>query len=294
MKIIFSRKGFDSSAGGCASPILDNQLVSLPIPDPDSPISYADVHHDAVGSLGPVVESLTRGRVAGSSGAHLDPDMDGNAIARRPGWMPIFGQVDSAQSHLLNRGVRVGDLFLMFGWFRRARLDEGGARFIAGAPDLHVIYGWFQIGSVIELGRSANKAAHPAWTHYHPHFYGDRAANNVLYVAAPTLVLDGVDTGVPGAGRWKAFAFDSALQLTDPSASVRGTWKLPTWFDPSRTPEPLSYHADADRWQRLDDGHQLRSAGRGQEFVFDTAVYPEAIDWVNKLLSQREALAGTN
>ena len=34
MKIILSRKGFDSSAGGYASPILDGKrLISLPIPE---------------------------------------------------------------------------------------------------------------------------------------------------------------------------------------------------------------------------------------------------------------------
>lgn len=33
MKIILSRKGFDSVAGGCASPIINGKtLLSLPIP----------------------------------------------------------------------------------------------------------------------------------------------------------------------------------------------------------------------------------------------------------------------
>ena len=33
MKLIFSRKGFDSSAGGIPSPILpDGRMISLPIP----------------------------------------------------------------------------------------------------------------------------------------------------------------------------------------------------------------------------------------------------------------------
>lgn len=35
MKIILSRKGFDSSVGGVASPLFpDGTLLSLPIPDP--------------------------------------------------------------------------------------------------------------------------------------------------------------------------------------------------------------------------------------------------------------------
>lgn len=52
-------------------------------------------------------------------GAHLDPDMDRDAISREPGWQPLFGQVDAARSHLINQGVQKGDLFLMFGWFSK-------------------------------------------------------------------------------------------------------------------------------------------------------------------------------
>ena len=44
MKIVLSRKGFDSAAGGVASPILpDGKMLSLPIPDRSSPITYADI-----------------------------------------------------------------------------------------------------------------------------------------------------------------------------------------------------------------------------------------------------------
>lgn len=44
MKIILSRKGFDSSYGGYPSPILpEGRLLSFPIPDPNSPIKYCDL-----------------------------------------------------------------------------------------------------------------------------------------------------------------------------------------------------------------------------------------------------------
>jgi len=55
MKIILSRKGFDSSNGGCPSPIMpDGTLLSLPIPTSDdvcfsdiawNGITYADILH---------------------------------------------------------------------------------------------------------------------------------------------------------------------------------------------------------------------------------------------------------
>src|SRR5574337_289673 len=44
MNVVLSRKGFDSGAGGHASPILpDGTMVSLPIPSPLDALDYADV-----------------------------------------------------------------------------------------------------------------------------------------------------------------------------------------------------------------------------------------------------------
>ena len=60
MRVIFSRKGFDSSAGGCPSPIIDGQPISLPIPTRmPSPVRYVDL----LGDYGALVEQLTKGKV---------------------------------------------------------------------------------------------------------------------------------------------------------------------------------------------------------------------------------------
>jgi hypothetical protein len=46
MKIILSRKGFDSAAGGYANPILpDGTLLSLPIPDESSAVCFSDLSY---------------------------------------------------------------------------------------------------------------------------------------------------------------------------------------------------------------------------------------------------------
>lgn len=59
MKIVLSRKGFDSSFGGVASPILpDERLVSLPIPYQHSPVTYNDIRFGNT-HLGDLVEQLT-------------------------------------------------------------------------------------------------------------------------------------------------------------------------------------------------------------------------------------------
>ena len=47
MKVILSRKGFDSGYGGMASPILpDGTLLSLPIPSKSETVKFTDLHYE--------------------------------------------------------------------------------------------------------------------------------------------------------------------------------------------------------------------------------------------------------
>lgn len=92
MKLILSRKGFDSSAGGVASPVLpDGAMISLPIPAKSSQIRYEDInlrgHH-----LGSLVSRLTRGKLKPHFSAHHDPDLEASAYPRPREWRPLFGQ----------------------------------------------------------------------------------------------------------------------------------------------------------------------------------------------------------
>jgi len=280
LKIILSRKGFDSSAGGVASPIFpDGSLLSLPIPEQQSQIRYIDLmwrDHQ----LGRLVESLTRGRVNRRDTAHLDPDIYTDIYPRQPDWCPLFGQDGAAQSHLANQGVGIGDLFLFFGWFREVEKGRNGYRFVPKAPDQHVIYGWLQVGQI----RQGNeiKVDAPSWADYHPHCRGGRGARNTLYLSTDALTLPKyvATSTAPSAGTMSHLR-DPQI-LTAPH-SLRTAWRLPRWFFPSDRP-PLTYHNDLTRWQLDDDYVYLQSAARGQEFVLDTAYYPEAVPWVRSLL----------
>src|SRR4051812_9784883 len=81
MRIIFSRKGFDSDAGGCPSPIIDGHPLSLPIPvrTTPSPVRYIDL----IGNYGSLVEELTNRRIDRYSRCHLDPDIKASVLPRR-------------------------------------------------------------------------------------------------------------------------------------------------------------------------------------------------------------------
>jgi len=278
VKIILSKKGFDSSDGGVASPILpDGTLLSLPILL-SSPISYGELHIN--GHLpGRIAEDLTHGRITRRHGTHLDPDLTAGAYPRLPGWRPLFGQVGAAQSHLAHSGIAVGDLLLFFGWFRQTKMVGGRYRFVSQSPDLHVIFGWLQIGEIISVRRGGA----PEWAMYHPHFHGEYAYNNTVYISRRNLQMDRVHP-VAGAGAFSHYHDD--LRLTMPGCP-RTTWQLPRWFYPVAGKSPLRYHSNMQCWS-LTDGHAiLHSVARGQEFVLDADQYPEAIAWACNLILRR-------
>lgn len=279
MRLILSRKGFDSSSGGCPSPILpDGRLVTLPIPSVGGLVRYGELRCDGV-DVGALVGDLTRGEYGADDLAHLDPDLSPGAVPRPEGWRPAFGQVDKAQLHLANRGVGVGDLFLFFGWFREVERASGRWAYRRGAPDLHVLFGWLQVAEAVDVAAGRAAALHRSpWLASHPHLSSELVPN-VVYVAREQLALPcpGSD-GLPGAGLFPRCA--PGLILTQPGQRLRSRWRLPRFFHPGDARPPLSYHEQQGRWAEEADGVSLQSVGRGQEFVLDLDAYPEALPWV--------------
>ena len=280
MKLILSRKGFDSSAGGVPSPILpDGRLLALPIPDAASTIHYADINFDGA-PLSRLVEPLTRGKITAEHGAHLDPDLIPEMLPRAPGWRPLFGQSGQAQGHLRNHGVGPGDLFLFFGLFRRVERHASGWRWVPGSRPRHVIWGWLQVASVVSV--SAARTDDYRWAAYHPHFQRQDAPNNVLYLARAQPASGGQEDGVSRAGVFSHFA--TQRQLTAAQATRVSQWRLPLWCYPHAGRTPLTYHANHQRWRQHADHTELNAAARGQEFILDCDEYPEALPWAGALM----------
>ena len=284
MKIIFSRKGVDSSSGGFASPLFaDGSMYSVPIPDPRSPLCYADVKSDP--DAGKLVSNLSAGSITKKTRVHLDPDLDAESLPRDKQWQPLFGQCGAAQSHLDKHGVTKGDLFLFFGWFREVELVRRKWRFIPGAPDLHLFFGWLRVGRIVRVadllpdsGTSTSQ-----WLQYHPHCHGNFSGVNTIYQAAQSLGLAGIKA--PGAGVFRQYV--RKRQLTAPGHS-RSVWLLPNWMHPKGCESALSYHTDLSRWSSGNGRFtELRSVARGQEFVLDLEHYPEGYDWLKSLWSDQ-------
>ncbi len=283
MKLILSRKGFDSQSGGCPSPIFpDGTIYSLPIPGRYSKIRYRDIRHGNT-NIGKMVKDLTRGRkpkdrIGSKCRAHLDPDINRSAYSpRKRGWRPLFGQSGAAQGHLENQNVCIGDLFLFFGLFQKIEKTSGGWCFVKDTPKQHILWGWLQIGKIRKVDELAKDEL--SWSRYHPHRHPSRGRNpaNTLYIASEELRL-GNRSIAPGAGCFPKF--HERLVLTNPDGSGVTDWRLPRAFYPDNNKPPLTYHPKPDRWNH--DGHHtyLQSASRGQEFVLDLDQYPGVTDWL--------------
>lgn len=259
MKIVISRKGFDSEAGGCASPILpDSRMISLPIPATRG-IPYDEILRDGV-PLSSFVTSLSHR--AGSSLAHLDPDLDDGARHRLPGWLPAFGQTDAAQTHLARHALGSGDLFLFFGWFKEAEEAHGGWRFRRGAPNRHVLFGWLQVGEVISLpeGPDATISKMP-WLAEHPHLGFGPDPRNTVYIAAEKLSLPGLGPlKAAGAGLFRTLRPE--LVLTAEGQPKRSLWSVPSWMAPASGRPPLSHHENLGRWKALLESGSVVGAAR--------------------------------
>ena len=285
MRLIFSRKGFDSSAGGCPSPIFpDGSLYALPIPDPKSKIQYGELNHAGV-NIGKLVEELTRGKIRAADGAHLDPDMYRRALPRKPGWRPLLGQTGAAQGHLRKQGVQPGDLFLYFGLFRPVEEVDGHWQFVRNTPARHILWGWMSIGRIYKVDELEPQAL--SWARYHPHFQIGPDRANTLYISGNHLKLSGEATPLPGAGVFPKV--QPGLVLTHPDSPRPTLWQLPRFMYPDAGRTPLSYHTNMERWglEGKPLGKRfcnLQCAARGQEFVMDLDGYPDTGRWIKRMI----------
>lgn len=191
MRIVFSRKGFDSSAGGGPSPIVKGRPISLPIPANGGPsrTTYGDL------GLGEHVARASRGTLGAADWCHHDPQTlpDGRAM---------LGQCGAAQTHLARANVAPGDLFVFFGLFR----EEGGAAH-------HRIFGYLRIDEIVDLAKASPSRIAQLAALGCPHALAMHKANDVVYC---------------GEGAFARCAHP-ALRLTVPEGPP-SLWQVPAWL----------------------------------------------------------------
>lgn len=288
MKIILSRKGFDSANGGMPSPIFpDGKMISLPIPtssESRSATKISDLRIDGY-DIAKVISDLSNNRLTHEQYVHLDPDINYEMLANRPtDWSGAFGQVSAAQSHLTNNAISKGDLFIYFGWFKEIEQQNQVWQFKQNAPDLHIMYGWLFVDDVLAInGNKEDVLEKYPWLVNHPHLLGAYNQNNTIYVGSQTLPAE-INKNKSGYGTFNNIS--DTQTLTDTRQRNRSNWKLPAYFYPSEGKPALTYHGNKNRWKiENDEWVKLNSVGRGQEFILDTEYYPDINKWLVELFS---------
>ena len=191
MRTVFSRKGFDTSAGGGPSPIVDGRPISLPIP------AHGELSRNSYGDLGlgQHAAAASRGRIGAADLCHHDPMFLPDARA-------VLGQCGAAQTHLERQGVGAGDCFLFFGLFQEE-----------GAKPHHRIFAYLQIEEVLPLQDAPPKRLEELAKLGVPHAIGLHAKNDTAYI---------------GTGQMAKRA-SNALRLTVPEGPP-SLWQVPQWL----------------------------------------------------------------
>ena len=260
-RIVLSRKGFDSKAGGTASPIFSNgSLFSIPIPQQyASPTRYQDLKFEGR-SGNKILQEASVKLVKPYNFCHYDP-----LLSEKIG---VFGQADASQTELKNNNVGIGDLFLFFGWFNE---------FHKRGDDLHHLFGWLQIDRVINGGENIKKFLNNN-NMKHPHGFGDvsRYSNNTIYIAKKNLIIDKNEYSLSGHGLFKKSHKD--LTLTK-FKSTRSRWQLPKKYFGKSENVFLNRLRWKDKQNCLVD-----CIGQGQEFILDSENNPEIKYWALELI----------
>lgn len=260
MKVILSRKGFDSGYGGYPSIILPNgDMITLPIPsDKEDYYTYNDLKtrdgkniYDIMSDLSSNIKSGQNKKLSKDINCHLDPDLCYFSVPRETGWRGAFGQISAAEKVLENNKVKEGDLFIFFGWFNNVSIVNGKYKFKKG-DGRHTIFGYLQIDKIIQPGVDEV----PKWLKNHPHAIAMsrvKKSSNRIYIAKEVCTFN---NNIKGYGMFK---YNKELDLTK-EGMTRTCWELPKIFKDVN----ITYHTK-DSWK---DGY-FKSACRGQEFVVE-------------------------
>ena len=276
MKVIFSRKGFDSSAGGSPSLIFpDGTLFSIPIPSTDENY-YSELAFQYEGdSIQKILNDLIGSHsISGKKKEVCDFSLRQQSCHYDP--MPIanvskfvLGQGGSAAAHLLNQHVGVGDIFLFYGWFKQVEKQDGIWKYSYESKDIHLIWSWMKVGELLDIGTANQREQVLAKRPYlktHPHLmdYRDspRDPPNWIYISEVGGMLP----------------YSENRRLTDFRPYVgRSTWRLPNCFN-----QPLAFSFLKNFFP---DGDEVivKYRGYGQEFVLN-------LDLIQSLTAREEIM----
>lgn len=274
MKVIFSRKGFDSAAGGIPSPIFpDGRLFSVPIPSRYDNDTYDALQVSWEGeSIQKVLNDISGRRIFRQGAWYsCDYSQPKQKCHHDPMWLPdrrmptlALGQAGAADGHLRNKQVGQGDVFIFYGLFRAIECANGAWRFQENARKIHVIWAHMIVDDVLRLDspkqRNDALAKYP-FLQSHPHIDRQMDSNNSIYLSTRATPLN----------------YEEKRSLTDiKTYDGSSKWRLPRCLNQQQA---FSY---LNKFRTSGEEVIVRCPGRGQEFVLN-------LDEVDSL-SNRQAI----
>lgn len=296
MKLVLSRKGFDSGSGGCFSPYNHDtgKYIWFPIPEKvnsySNNIRYTDilVKNEYISGLkgsnlsevykslkGTERVKLRKNEYMSINNdklfAHFDPMLgippwikeNENCIIGRG-----FGQFNAAP-HLEKHNVNEGSIFLFFGGFQSTSNKK-----ISG----HYIYGWLKVKKRIETYKECRDLLEEFNLHHHPHITEaafKRNQKNFIFVPDQWLFED---LKIPGCGYFATL--NQHLLLSNSFESNMATWKLPNFFYKNLT------QVHQKTWKKTQGEFCTVQTGIGQEFV--THLTEKGEGWLRELFLKNQ------
>lgn len=276
MKVIFSRKGFDSSYGGFPSIILpeemESKMISFPIPE-TNPKGYGKKAEDIKFvlkkqnlSLKEIFEQLgidekinipsTPARKGlNNTVFHFDPELQEVENMRS---YAAFGQSDKASSHLLSHGLDKGDVFLFFGSFKKTFFENNKITYDSAMYDIHAIWGYMIVDDIVHVKNiDESLGKYPDIT-THLHYKNKNIENG------ENIIICG--------SRFGTFNYDDKYRLTKLGYS-KTSWELPEFFKNAN----ISYCNTVIKPSRF------KTAAIGQEFIVTNFDDPKMKEWLINL-----------
>lgn len=280
MKVILSRKGFDSNYGGIPNPILNEQFKPLPIPYKFGDSTFKDIVFEKDKSVFDLLEKNEKRfrfhynkkseRLSPEIKCHLDPYLQKSLLNNKDQkWGGAFGQAGTAQSHLRKQlskdGVWEDDiLFLFYGWFQEVTEEYSFIDKESYPNGFLAIYGYLYVDKVFDNINDNIFDKEYSWLKEHPHYKYKKefGKNNAIYLAKETVLVEG--KAYPGYG---ILNYNEENILTRKGANDRREWKLPIFFN-NKYGVKLSYNKNDYYWKYYNSFSCL-GIHRGQEFVCD-------------------------
>ena len=286
MKIILSRKGFDSSiqGGGSANIVYNSECFPIQIPEVNTKIKYEELKFNDTNYL-KVMRDLNINQF---TECHFDPYLSKKMIPENhplQHWKKSLGQCGIAQTILEEAKIGEGDLFIFFGWFNSVEKVNGKYKYEPlperNKEGFHLIYGYLEVGGdPIDI----NSKKLPKWVKSHPHYIQNQhyPKPNAIYTANQLFTKN---KEKPGAG---IFKFHENLILTENRKS-RTNWILPEFFHPDNGTE-IKYLPN--HWENLNNGKtRVKASSRGQEFVVLNDPNKKIEQWAIDLINNNEVVS---